>query len=288
MLKSQMLKIDEENVSLRSKNRFLLEAQKTFEVKFKKINNLLTIYKHYNKNCPKNITGIGCTTNNHSHNRNKSENNYNFLAVLPSKNKFSVESFAFSNNNDLLSTDEVNNRDLDFLETRIREQLMTDKESKRIVNLSLIDSEECKNEDYSERAQYIKFIQNMGNYLNEIYKGGDMSGLRKKKIRSNSLIGTCNTVRQLSNLNTILAKKPGQISEQNKYLSLRFDFKETFNKISQKSNFNIPNPRLERNLISPISKPNDKERGASYVSTLRKNYNHGGSIGNLGNEEIFC
>ena len=302
-LKNQMSKIEEENISLKNKNKILVEAQKHFDAKLKKITSLLTIYKHSNKayskgqlNIP-NIPGLSKI-----HNRNKSENNYNFLCVnLPSFNKFSTDSMALSNNNDLLSTDELNNRDIDLIETKIREQLMSDKESRRVVNLSLIDSEENKNDDFSERAQYIKFLQNMGIYLNQIYNNTNPSNFAKKrKFRSSSLILMTAPPKQPQG-NNVLKKRPSNIynnpcNEQNKYLSLRFDLKETMNKFTQKTNqYNVPNPRLERNLISPISKPNDDEKKDQMTSTLRKNYNNYSSnspfhlsIGNLGNEEVFC
>ena len=234
MLKSQMCKLDEENINFRSKNKILVEAQKSFEVKWKKINNLLTIYKHYNSRACQRQPNLGSL--NKIHNRN-SENNYNFLCVnFPSINKFSTDSLAISNYNDLLSTDEMNNRDLDLIETRIREQLMTDKESRRIVNLSLIDSEECKNDDFSERAQYIKFLQNMGTYLNQIYKNSNQNTIIKKRnCRCNSLILNSNTPPMNVTFNNIKSKKPSQIlNENHKYLSLRFDLKETINKFKSK------------------------------------------------------
>lgn len=301
MLKTQMCKLDEENVGLRSKNKLLVEAQKSFEVKWKKINNLLTIYKHYGSRAgPRpNFTSINNKAQGLSHNRNKSENNYNFLCVnLPSANKFSIDSLGISNYNDLLSTDELNpNRDLELIETRIREQLMTDKESRRVVNLSLIDSEDCKNDDFSERAQYIKFLQNMGSYLNELYKNTNQLPVKKRNFRSNSLVLKPNALPPNTNLiNPLRNKKPSQIfNDGNKYLSLRYDFKDTVNRFKSKD-FNVPNPRLDRNLISPISKPNYNERGGlSFGSAIRPNFTNNNSntpvhlsIGNLGSEEVFC
>ena len=296
MLKNQMGKLDEENVGLRSKNKLLVEAQKSFEVKWKKINNLLTIYKHYGSRAGLS-SKPNLNLNNKMHNRNKSENNYNFLCVnLPSANKFSIDSLGFSNYNDLLSTDELNpNRDLEMIETRIREQLMTDKESRRVVNLSLIDSEDCKNDEYSERAQYIKFLQNMGSYLNQLYKNSSQLPAKRKNFRSNSLVLKPNTQTPTTNLiNPLRSKKPSQIfNDGNKYLSLRYDFKETVNRFKSKD-FTVPNPRLDRNLISPISKPNFNEMGVAFGSAMRQNFTNNPStpvhlsIGNLGNEEVFC
>lgn len=290
MLKSQLNKFEEEIKNLRIKNKTLVEAQKNFETKWKKMGNLLAIYKQSYRSNSKQLSNF----NRISHNRNKSENNYNFLcANLPSTNKFSLESFGISNNNDQLSTDEIN-RDFDFLETRIREQLMTDKEGRKVVNLSLIDSEECKNEDFSERGQYIKFLQNMGIYLNQIYNTSRINSIKNRRWRSNSLVFMGESVNK-ENFNKLIMKQPKVYhNEKKNYISFKSDLKEAMLKYFPGKSINdMPNPRLERNLISPVSKPNDNERGFGFMSSIRQNHNHTLSlpfqmtIKNLGSEEFF-
>lgn len=297
LLKTQLSRIDEELRSLRAKNKLLIESQKLFEQKLRK----LSVSRVKTQRFPGNL----------SHNRNKSENNANFLCVnagnVASLNKFSTDSLAFSNNNEQLSTDELFYREIEPLDTR---------NCRKIVNLSLIDSEDCRNEEFSERKQYIRFLQNMGVSLNNLLRNSGKSFKRKEGrcYRSVSLnnIGknyknylmkienneenfnnnNMNNINIYNNNNNSIRNGFFSDNNNNKYFSLRNDLKEVVNKYfgsKSQSNLNIPNPRMERNLISPISKPNDQE---NFSSTFRQQlHNHTMSlpfgIGNLGNEEVF-